>query len=199
VPAGAVDVYVKYWQGESVYVEGRAPMQVMMDLPDDALRGVFSFLEPGVGAAVRRAEATLAESRALCAAWSDGGISKYPGQDDYEDLQSKYVACYGAMGDAIARIAPHLEAVTQFQLVSSRCDGAMKRTANVLTTLCRACREERGYVEIRSKQAQLAYVLRLREQNYSGEIYLHSLGGGGGRWFTLNPRSDSEDEGSVNY
>ena len=79
------------------------------------------------------------------------------------------------------------------------CDGAMKRTANVLTTLCRACREERGYVEIRSKQAQLAYVLRLREQNYSGEIYLHSLGGGGGRWFTLNPRSDSEDEGSVNY
>ena len=134
-----------------------------------------------------------------CAAWSDGGISKYPGQDDYEELQSKYVAYYGAMGDAIARIAPHLEAVTQFQLVSSRCDGAMKRTANVLTTLCRACREERGYVEIRSKQAQLAYVLRLREQNYSGEIYLHSLGGGGGRWFTLNPRSDSEDEGSVNY
>jgi hypothetical protein len=174
-------------------------MQVMMELPDDALRGVVSFLEPGASAAVRRAEATLAESRALCAAWSDGGISKYPGQDDYEDLQSKYVAHYGAMGDAIARIAPHLEAVTQFQVVSSRCDGAMKRTANVLTTLCRACREERGYVEIRSKQAQLAYVLRLREQNYSGEIYLHSLGGGGGRWFTLNPRSDSEDEGSVNY
>ena len=72
----------------------------------------------------------------------------------------------------------------------------MKRTANVLTTLCRACREERGYVEIRSKQAQLAYVLRLREQNYIGRIYLHSLGGGGG-WFTLNPRSESEDGGSA--
>ena len=171
-------------------------MQAMMELPDDALRGVFSFLEPGVSAAIRSAEASLAESRALCAAWSDGGISNYPGQDDYEDLQIKYASSYGAMGGTITRIAPHLEAVTQFQLVSSRCAGAMKRTANVLTTLCRACCEEKDYLEIRSKQAQLAYVLRLREQNYSGRFWLYSLGGGG-KWFTLNPRSESEDEGSA--
>ena len=147
-------------------------MQVMMELPDHALRGVLT--------SSNRASALLSAARKRL--WPSRGRSVPRGATVVsrsirarmtEELQSKYVAYYGAMGDAIARIAPHLEAVTQFQVVWSRAT-VMKRTANVLTTLCRACREERGYVEIRSKQARLAYVLRLREQNYSGEIKLHS-------------------------
>ena len=44
-PHGAVE-YVQWWSGPTQYVEGRAPMVRMPDLPEDALRLVYQYLVP---------------------------------------------------------------------------------------------------------------------------------------------------------
>ena len=45
VPHGAV-AYVQWWNGPTQYVEGRAPMARMPNLPEDALRLVYEYFVP---------------------------------------------------------------------------------------------------------------------------------------------------------